>query len=1268
MMGVIGSFILNGVQDGATTDVGAVRYPRWDSIQHAGLGTAMTSTGAAAGYFQGIIDEPRIWNVVRTQAEIAGSMNSELTSGTGLIGRWGLNEGTGTTANNSIAGRPNGTLTNGPVWITTDLTPPAAPIGLAATPFNGGVSTTWTANSEPDLAGYNLYRSTITGGPYIKVNTSLITVLNYSDSGLTNGTPYYYVLRAVDASSNESGDSGEITATPLASLGAALQFDGTNDYVTFGPAAGLGVTNFTLETWFYWTGGGVTANTGSGGVTAYPVITKGLHESDGSNVDANYFLGITTAGNLTADFEEYGGGQNYPITGTAIVTTNAWHHAAVTYDGQTWKLYLDGILDKSLTLAAPHAPRYDSIQHAGLGTAMNSTGVVEGYFAGKLDEVRIWNVAHTAAEIRSTANSQLSSGTGLVARWGMGEGSGTTIASSVGSFTGTLTNGPIFVAGAPFNLAFDPIPPAAPAGLFAIGANRSVALDWDDNADSDLAGYNVYRGTTPGVYAKVNTSLVTTSAYSDTGLTNGTEYYYVVRAVDTSGNESTDSNEAYAIPQLEAGSALAFTADSGTYVTFGDPDKLDLANFTIETWFKRTGAGTSITTGSGGIANAIPLVAHGAQQSEGGTVDANWMLVIDDATDTIAADFEDIATGLNHPVYGVTPILDNTWHHAAASYDGTTWKLYLDGKLETTLAVGAAPRSDTTQHASLGTMLNTTGGTNGFFRGVIDEPRVWNRALSQTEIITNINHQVTSGSGLVARWGLNEGTGTAVGDFVAPAAAGTITGSTFAWIPGAPFDLGLTPETPALVSPADTATNVPVSIPLTVHVSDLRNSNLTVSFYGRAQGTTGGEDFTLIAIPDPQYYASTYPSIYNAQMNWVVGQKTARNIKYVMSLGDNVNTAATTSEWTAATTAWDILSTGSMPYGLVAGNHDGAPSGTGNFNTYFGSRISGQPTYGGRPTGATDYDNTYATFSASGMDFIVLFIEYDDSMTSTSNPVLVWADGILAANPTRRAIVVTHNLLNGNNLSAQGQAIYDALKDQPNLFLMLGGHLDETGQNSFVYEGRTVYALRSDYQFIDSQQSGYLRIMRFSPADDMIYVTTYSPNQAVYRTINNNAFNLAYNMDGVVPFTLIGSTAVPSGSDATVTWSGLTNNEAYEWYAVADNGGAAAVSSTWSFTTESTTNQAPVITESDPQAVTMSEDGSPTAFSKTLNATDADGNTLTWSISTQATNGTASASGSGASKAITYAPNANYNGSDSFVVQVSDGLGGTDTITVNVTI
>ncbi|RIE06907.1 tandem-95 repeat protein [Candidatus Cryosericum terrychapinii] len=97
-------------------------------------------------------------------------------------------------------------------------------------------------------------------------------------------------------------------------------------------------------------------------------------------------------------------------------------------------------------------------------------------------------------------------------------------------------------------------------------------------------------------------------------------------------------------------------------------------------------------------------------------------------------------------------------------------------------------------------------------------------------------------------------------------------------------------------------------------------------------------------------------------------------------------------------------------------------------------------------------------------------------------------------------------------------------------------------------------------------------------------------------------------------------------------------------------------------------NSLPIITEGASTSVTMSEDGSPTAFSLTLHATDVDGDTLTWSISSAASHGTATASGTGASKSIGYAVAANYNGSDSFVVRVSDTYGGTDDITVNVTI
>jgi hypothetical protein len=95
------------------------------------------------------------------------------------------------------------------------------------------------------------------------------------------------------------------------------------------------------------------------------------------------------------------------------------------------------------------------------------------------------------------------------------------------------------------------LPPAAPTGLVATAGNNTVSLDWNNNGESDLAGYNVYRSTTQGTgYARQNSSLLTSSDYNDPNVANGTTYYYVVTAVDTGGLESGYSSEVSATPNI----------------------------------------------------------------------------------------------------------------------------------------------------------------------------------------------------------------------------------------------------------------------------------------------------------------------------------------------------------------------------------------------------------------------------------------------------------------------------------------------------------------------------------------------------------------------------------------------------------------------------------------------------------------------------------------------------------------------------------------------
>ena len=145
----------------------------------------------------------------------------------------------------------------------------------------------------------------------------------------------------------------------------------------------------------------------------------------------------------------------------------------------------------------------------------------------------------------------------------------------------------------------------------------------------------------------------------------------------------------------------------------------------------------------------------------------------------------------------------------------------------------------------------------------------------------------------------------------------------------------------------------------------------------------------------------------------------------------------------------------------------------------------------------------------------------------------------------------------------------------------------------------------------------------------------------------------------------INGVTVINNSDGSFTYTdstGTTGTDSFS-YTLTDG----TVSVTGTVTVNVVANASPVITQGASVSVTMDEDGDPTAFSLSLDATDAENDPLTWSITSPAANGSASASGTGVGTGVGYTPNVDFNGTDSFVVGVSDGTS-TTTIRVDVTI
>ena len=436
---------INGISD-ATGNTAAARA----TTGNLHIGSRFTGGGDP---FSGDIDEVRIWNIARTESEIRDDMCRKLAGNeSGLVAYFRFDKSDTSTSCPDFTGNGNtGTMTN--MDPGTDRIVSEAAIGDAsAYDYNGSTATdftqtlshpdgdsltvtgdggTWDASTDPksglqvyrvdispailDIPVYwNLYKKAshywgvfVTGGtnPTYSV-TYDYSGLYYPDEtrlrmGMRHNTSDFWIdsCATLDTTNNtltKTGLSGtQFLLGSLVDPKNAILFTAANsEYVTVPYDASLDATAnnaVTVEAWVKKT----SAQTGQVAIV---------------QMDNSYNLHFTS-GNQP-EFTIYSGGTPYSATFGTGLDNDKWYHLAGTFDGSNVNIFVDGYNRGSSSASVTID---NSANDVGIGGNVTSAS---NYLDGTIDEVRIWNVARTDAEIRDTMCRTISgTETGLVAYW-----------------------------------------------------------------------------------------------------------------------------------------------------------------------------------------------------------------------------------------------------------------------------------------------------------------------------------------------------------------------------------------------------------------------------------------------------------------------------------------------------------------------------------------------------------------------------------------------------------------------------------------------------------------------------------------------------------------------------------------------------------------------------------------------------------------------------------------------------------------------------------
>jgi hypothetical protein len=226
--------------------------------------------------------------------------------------------------NEACASAPSTCLSVTPA--SAPCVPPAAPTGLTATAVSQTqIDLSWTA-----VAGateYHILRSATSGGPYTQVGTS--TLPSFSNTGLTCNTPYFYVVRAANSATCESGNSSQATATTAACPACTTTTLYTNGFET-----GTGLAGWTRGSF----GGGGTVTSWRGIQTCTAKTGSKIFRYGGLTCTADY-------SNNNFNFAQPNGAAGISVpAGSTTTRLSFWHRRAFEtgFDGGTLTVSVDG--------------------------------------------------------------------------------------------------------------------------------------------------------------------------------------------------------------------------------------------------------------------------------------------------------------------------------------------------------------------------------------------------------------------------------------------------------------------------------------------------------------------------------------------------------------------------------------------------------------------------------------------------------------------------------------------------------------------------------------------------------------------------------------------------------------------------------------------------------------------------------------------------------------------------------------------------------------